>query len=256
VTTSVRLGILGPEDLESGLLMACSQFGSFMPERKIRKTLDKVDPELSLALRNDDGIVGVYLISEQPYAMASYPFRQLDGRPCLCGDALILSADHRGVGYGRLLRAALPALAKDLGKDYVWGMALTALGNREDWLSRRALLVDGIGLMVTAEPIAEDLKEDMEGLATVQAIRRWYAPGKQTSVSGKLMVQELANGEHVPWVLGAERVARIPPNECDIEAVLRLEGCEVEVSGTLAGERFTALDGPVCDVGNQRRPIW
>ncbi len=98
-----------------------------------------VDWGISRAVRMDGRIAAVYLLNEDSLATSRMPMphkARLSRGRTVEGVALVSDPEHRGKGYGRLLRDE-PAR---LGYDHVWGEALHALGNQRHWMRHRHLI--------------------------------------------------------------------------------------------------------------------
>ncbi len=137
--------------------------------------LSRATQKLSLGLYRGGEMIGAYLVNNNRapiWGRTSLGF--LAHAKGLQGVALCVTPQERGKGYGHLLRDALPALAVEFDCDYVWGLADTRLGNREDWLRRRALLIGSPECICTAEPVTWSMKEALQPWASEDAIKRWY----------------------------------------------------------------------------------
>jgi hypothetical protein len=60
---------------------------------------------------------------------------------------LVVDKEIRGQGWGNKLKE----YPKTLEVDYIWGQQLKTLNNLEDWLKRRELLGETVGVYITAE---------------------------------------------------------------------------------------------------------
>jgi GNAT superfamily N-acetyltransferase len=166
---------LGLKDRVKGIKLVARMFAHLGPEKDIVRALFLTDESLSLALRRKGELVGVYLVRknnhETPYDGFTRP--NYDGSKGLKVESLAILPSLRGQGYGRLLRAALPAMAKRRGFDFVWGAALTALDNKQDWLRRRVLEDEKEHGFVTVEPLNEAMKKRVAPKATPELLARW-----------------------------------------------------------------------------------
>ena len=139
------------------------------------EVLSRATQKLSLGLYRGGELIGAYLVNSRSAPVwGDRNLRFLEHFKGLQGVALCVIPRERGKGYGHLLRDALPALAVEFDCDYVWGLADTRLGNREDWLSRRALLIDSPECICTAEPVTWSTKEALQPWASEDAVKRWY----------------------------------------------------------------------------------
>jgi GNAT superfamily N-acetyltransferase len=245
----VRLGPLGSASIEEGLALAVRTFLPFMSELGIRAELADVNPDISLALRCGGRVIGVFLISDRPAPNAAFNEKHLKGRYGLCGDALAVEPKFRGEGYGRLLRAALPALAARTYAEYVWCMELKTLNNLDCWLSRHFLLTSTDTVHVTVEPVTEDLRKALRSRAPHAHWAQEPSPTKEI-ITGRLVFEERGKTSPlltdrgdtiVPWVVSDQRAFALPALTAGDPALSGMEGVIVEASGIVCGEQMAGV---------------
>ena len=190
----ITLGPLGQKDHAKGAKLAARMFAHVAPEKQLARMLKVSDPDLSLALRRGKDLVGVYLARGPNKIM---PFADVHavyytGLKGLRADALAVLPSLRGQGYGRLLRAALPALGQRRGYDFIWGAALHSLDNRDDWLKRRLLEREDSGGIVTIEPLNAGMRKLLAEKAPPEMLRKWETDNAMSScaVRGRLVVED------------------------------------------------------------------
>lgn len=240
----IELGPLGRKDRAKAIKLAARMFAHLGPEREIIKSLRLVDENASLALRRKGELVGVYLVRKPNLTMFGdmLPPYYSDCR-ALRVEGLAILPSIRGQGYGRLLRAALPANARRQGYDYIWGAALKALDNKADWLKRRVLEREDEHCIVTIEPLNAAMRERLADKATPELLARWTGDDRTTTeaIEGKIVLETTAEGQSIPWVIGQERAYHGDPLN-DARDTRALSGKLVRAFGRTRAETF---DGPV-----------
>jgi GNAT superfamily N-acetyltransferase len=236
----LTLGPLGKRDRAKGIKLVARMFAHLGPEKQIIRSLRLVDESLSLALRRKDEIVGVYLVRKPNYGM----YRDIvapyySGFKDLRVEALAVLPSLRGQGYGRLLRAALPAMAERNGFDFIWGTALAVLNNKHDWLKRRVLERQDEHGLTTVEPLNDAMRRRLADKATPELLARWKAGGREEEgqIEGRLVL-ETADKKIIPWVIGPDRAYHGSPLRDETSDVRRLCGTWVRATGRICGETF------------------
>jgi GNAT superfamily N-acetyltransferase len=246
----ITLGPLGLKDRVKGIKLVARTFAHLGPEKQIVRALFLTDESLSLALRRKGELVGVYLVRKNnhqtPYDGFTRP--DYDGSKGLKVESLAILPSLRGQGYGRLLRAALPAMAQRRGFDFVWGAALTALDNKQDWLRRRVLEDETEHGFVTVEPLNEAMKKRVAPKATPELLARWNRMKRASNgtLQGRLVIETTAEKERIPWLIADDGAyCGDPLNEEEFRSVEQLQGTPVSVSGRVRAETFA---GPIVSI--------
>jgi hypothetical protein len=168
-----RLVVLNPAQIDEALDLATEEFGRYVPPSSVRHTLRFVSGSFSFGVTAGDMLIGAYLVSDNSLRMRMPRIPQIENRPALQGEALLVHSVARGLGFGQILRHMLPEVGRIVGADYVWGGALAELNNLNHWLRRRVLIRSTAGIHITLEPIAADLKEAFLPLAGEPLRDRW-----------------------------------------------------------------------------------
>ncbi len=106
----ITLGPLGLKDGVKGIKLVARTFAHMGSEKEIVRALHLVDENLSLALRRNGELVGVYLVRKSNLSTlydGNFVTPHYDGFEGLSVESLAILPSLRGQGYGRLLRAAL-----------------------------------------------------------------------------------------------------------------------------------------------------
>lgn len=142
-TKPYELSIENMDDIDDenyiqSLILAHKQFSKFSDNAGayIHSVSNR---ELSIALVRNNEIVGVYFLSNRRLHE-----RKIDKKDSLknlngiCGIALGVDENYRGLGYGDILKDE----PQRLGYDYIFGEQLKDLNNIKDWLKRRVLFAE------------------------------------------------------------------------------------------------------------------
>ena len=100
----------------------------------------------AIILDNEDKIKGLYLLGDTQLS-SSFLTEKYTGLKGVEGVLLVVDKEIRGQGWGNKLKD----YPKTLEVDYIWGQQLKSLNNLEDWLKRRELVGETVGVYITAE---------------------------------------------------------------------------------------------------------
>lgn len=100
----------------------------------------------AIILDDEDKIKGLYLLGDSQLS-SSFLNEKYSGLKGVEGVLLVVDKEIRGQGWGNKLKN----YPKTLEVDYIWGQQLKSLNNLDDWLKRRELLGETVGVYITAE---------------------------------------------------------------------------------------------------------
>ena len=253
----ITLGPLGRKDRGKGIKLVARTFAHLAPEKHIIRALRLVDEDLSLALRRNGELVGVYLVRKKSSVWTCYdgfvPPYYADFKDMKVESLAILPSLRRQ-GYGRLLRSALPAMAKRKGFDFIWGAAFNTLGNKQDWLKRRILENESDHGFVTLEPLSEDMRKLVAPKATAELLARWNSTkgASDRTIEGQLIIETTAEKDRIPWLITDDGAyCGDPLGEEAFRAVRHLQGAKVRVSGRIHYETFVGSIVPTAPTAAQ-----
>jgi hypothetical protein len=153
----IEIDIINPDDKEDVLDVLFECFGKFVNNKyELFKKLEKrIFNELSICLKVDNKVVGVYLlnpksinefitdiknglISDFPKDKTKILLNDTLSDRGIQGIALCVSEPYRNLGYGEKLKEYVD----NLGYDYIWGVQDKELKNIDFWKKTRKVFAE------------------------------------------------------------------------------------------------------------------
>jgi hypothetical protein len=143
------------EDVRECLDIKYEFFKEFYPNKNDHDQyiLKGLDFTVSLVATVDEEIVGGYFI-KRSHVPSMCTFFEMPTAVGLEGVSLFVKKEFHGRGIGNMLKQYWKG---EGSYPYMWGQAFSGLGNLDDWLKRRVLFEDRMGVYYTIE-IYNDFK--------------------------------------------------------------------------------------------------
>ena len=145
-TFQITIGI-ATDEINEVLERTYPVFEQHLSKRNFKDiVMDETNWDISLKLYANNELIGFYLLGSTQLTslLNESKFEGLNG---VQGVLLTVNPTYRNRGLGNMLKD----YPKTMGYDYIWGEQLKSLGNLEDWLKRRELILETEDIYITCE---------------------------------------------------------------------------------------------------------